>query len=70
MDPATDVVHLTHDELLALAASLRVMMRADGAVTETEIEIVSNFANRLGVTEAKWEIIWDEAIRSIPDKKA
>ena len=61
---------LTKPELLALAASARTMMTADGAITEGEFDIVSRFAPRLGLTNAKWEAVWDEAVRTIPATRA
>ena len=61
---------LRRDELVALAASARVMMLADGEVSEGELQIISSFAGKLGLTEDEWEDIWDEGVRTLPNQAA
>lgn len=61
---------LTREELVALAASARVMMMADGEISEGEIEIMGGFAAQLGLTEEAWEQLWDEAVRTLPSARA
>lgn len=63
-------MQLTHDELLALAASARVLMEADGEISEGETELARNMGAELGVDDLRWERLWDEAIRTIPDREA
>lgn len=63
-------MQLTHDELLALAASARVLMEADGEISEGETELARNMGAELGVDDLRWEKLWDEAIRTIPDREA
>ena len=63
-------MQLTHDELLALAASARVLMEADGEISEGETELARNMGAALGVDDVRWEKLWDEAIRTIPDREA
>jgi len=58
---------LNHREMVALAGSARVMMMADGEVSEGELQIAASFAARLGLTDVEWARIWDEAIRVLPD---
>lgn len=60
-------MQLTHPELLALAASARQLMTADGSVTEGEFDIVSGFAPRLGLTDEQWRAVWDEAVRAVEE---
>lgn len=62
------VIHgvLTREELIALAASARVMMMADGSITEGESDIVARFAPRLELTNEDWSGVWDEAQRRLP----
>lgn len=63
-------MRLTHDELLALAASARVLMLADGEISEGETELARNMGAELGVDDLRWERLWDEAIRTIPGREA
>jgi len=63
-------MQLTKDELLALAASARVLMEADGEISEGETELARAMGAHLGVDDLRWERIWDEAIRTIPDRAA
>ena len=59
---------LNHRELVALAGSVRLMMVADGEISEGEMQIAASFAARLGLTDEQWTTIWDEAIRALPDE--
>lgn len=61
---------LTHAEMIALAGSARLMMIADGEVSEGELRIVSSFAARLGLTEQEWQTIWNQAIHTLPDDES
>jgi hypothetical protein len=63
-------MQLTQEELLALAASARVLMGADGELSEGETELARNMGAELGVDDVRWERLWDEAIRTIPDRAA
>jgi len=63
-------MQLTHEELLALAASARVLMEADGEISEGETEHARNMGAELGVDDLRWERIRDEARRTIPDRAA
>ncbi|MCA9608913.1 MAG: TerB family tellurite resistance protein [Myxococcales bacterium] len=61
---------LTHHEMVALAGSARLMMMADGEISEGELEIAASFAGRLGLTVEQWGAIWEEAIHTLPDDEA
>ena len=61
---------LTREELIVLAASARVIMMADGEISEGEIEIIEGFAGKLGLTDEDWQGLWDEAVRTLPSTKA
>lgn len=61
---------LTHHEMVALAGSARLMMMADGEITDGELKIAASFAGRLGLTEEQWGAIWEEAIHTLPDASA
>ncbi|MAQ16920.1 MAG: hypothetical protein CMN30_19265 [Sandaracinus sp.] len=61
---------LTHDELLALAASARLMMRVDGELTEGELAYAERMGAELGLDRATWTAVWDEAVRRHPDRRA
>ncbi len=61
---------LTHTEMVALAASARVMMMADGEISRGEMDRVARFAAGLGLTAEQWSAIWDEAVRTLPTAKA
>ena len=61
---------LTHDELLALAASARLMMRVDGELTEGELAVAERMGAELGLDRATWTAVWDEAVRRHPDRRA
>lgn len=61
---------LTRDELLVLAATLRVMMMADAEVTSEEVRAVADIGHKLGLGEAEWEALWDEGTRTYPNADA
>ncbi|MAQ16916.1 MAG: hypothetical protein CMN30_19245 [Sandaracinus sp.] len=58
---ALQAVKLTHDELLALAGSARVMVFADGEFSEGEVAIVERMGEELGLDDLRWRAIWKEA---------
>jgi len=61
---------LNHQEMVALAGSARLMMVADGEISEGELQIAASFAAKLGLTDLQWSQIWDEAIRTLPDDES
>jgi hypothetical protein len=65
-----DMKTLTRPEMVALAASARVMMMADGQISPGEMDIVARFGAELGLTEAQWSDVWDEGVRTLPTAKA
>ena len=61
---------LEDDELVVLAGALRLMMVADGAITQEEIDASSAIGTKLGLTNEQWDEIWDEAARELPTQDA
>ena len=61
---------LTRDELLVLAATLRVMMMADAKVTSEEVRAAADIGRKLGLGEAEWEALWNEGTRAYPNADA
>lgn len=57
------VVQMSEEEHRALAASARELMMADARVTAPEVDRVSRFAAELGLTDAQWSAVWDDAVR-------
>jgi uncharacterized tellurite resistance protein B-like protein len=64
------VQELKRDELVVVAGVLRVMMMADAKITTEELRAVTEIGRRLGLGEAEWESIWDEASRTLPSPTA
>lgn len=69
MDEAPDG-KLTRDEILVLAAVLRELVAADGVLSEEELEALALVPRRLAITDADWDGMWDEAIRTLPNYEA
>ncbi len=61
---------LSHEEMVALAGSARVLMEADGRVSQAEADRVADFARELGISKSQWMAVWDEAVRTLPSTKA
>ena len=61
---------LTDEELLALAASARLMMRVDGELSEAELDYLEPLGASVGLSGDRWRRLWDQAIRRLPDTRA
>jgi len=61
---------LTRAEMIVLAGAVREMMKADGTVSDAEIETADALAPRLGLPHAEWQSIWDEAVRELSNVEA
>lgn len=61
---------LTRPEIVVLAACLRELVAADGRLSEEELEALAQVPQRLGITDADWDGMWDEAMRTFPNYEA
>lgn len=61
---------LTHEELLALAGSARLMMMADGEISDGELEVIQRMGAEFGIDDLRWRTIWKEARSTLPDRAA
>lgn len=61
---------LTHNEMIVLAGAVREMMKADGTVSDAEVETADALAGRLALPHGEWVKIWDEAARELPNLDA
>jgi hypothetical protein len=57
---------LTRDEVVLLAAGLRLMMMADGELSPEENEFVTRLGTRLGYSAHGWDLVWTDATRTYP----
>lgn len=60
----------TPADLLVLAALLRVMVSADGKLSERELTHADDLPRRLGLGPDEWRAIWDRAARELPNAAA
>lgn len=65
-----DLPELEVHELVVLAGALRVMMMADGEVSDEEDEAISSVVRRLGLSESEWDEVWDAALVELPHAEA
>ena len=64
------VIPLSREELLALAGCARLVMLADGEISDGEIALVEQMGEELGLDDIRWRGIWDEARETLKDKAA
>ena len=67
---ALQAIKLTHEELVALAGSARVMVFADGELSEGEVAIIERMGEALGLDDIRWRAIWQEARETFADRSA
>lgn len=58
---------LTTSEMIVLAGAVREMMKADGTVTDAELQTAGSLAPRLGLPAEQWESLWSQAMRDLPN---
>jgi len=55
------------DELLVLAGLVRVMLTADGRLSQRELEHTDELPRHLDLSADEWQRLWEEATRSLPN---
>lgn len=57
-------------DLIVLAGLLRLMLGADGRLSERELEHADDLPRRLGIGPEEWRSHWDRAARELPNAQA
>jgi uncharacterized tellurite resistance protein B-like protein len=57
----------SRDELLVLAGLVRVMLTADGRLSQRELEHADELPRHLDLSADEWRRLWEEATRTLPN---